>query len=74
MVRVSKKKSSIKSSKMMMNMQAIKFKQNVEHEINVQKASSDSDQKIGARYECIYKNLLREIRQYYSLQFEEFIK
>ena len=39
-----------------MNINALKFKSNIEEEIN------KSDQKSGARYECIFKNLLRDIR------------
>lgn len=47
----------------------------MEIEINKQlNKSSSSNQKAGARYECIYKNLLRELRQYYNSNFEEFIK
>jgi hypothetical protein len=30
--------------------------------------------KAGARYECIYKNLLRDIRQFFSSNFEKFIQ
>ena len=32
------------------------------------------DYKAGARYECIYKNLLREIRQYYSSKFDCYVQ
>ena len=54
---------------MKLNMNALLFKHNVEHEIQQVEGTQ-----AGARYECIYKNLLREIRQYYSIKFEEFIQ
>jgi hypothetical protein len=65
---VKKKIKEDKTSKMNLNLNAVLFKQNVESEI--QKSSGTNS---GARYECIYKNFLREIRQYYSIKFEQFI-
>ena len=53
-------------SKLLLNQNARKFKNNIQHEINVQlninQQSGSVNYKAGARYECIYKNLLREIR------------
>ena len=59
---------SKKSSKLEMNINALRFKANIEEEM-LQK-----DQGFGARYECIFKNLLRDIRQYYSSKFETFLR
>lgn len=53
-----------------MNINAMKFKANIEEEI----MKNDQESKSGARYECIFKNLLRDIRQFYSSRFEQFIK
>ncbi len=39
-----------------MNINAMKFKANIENEILMKDKTS------GARYECIFKNLLRDIR------------
>jgi hypothetical protein len=36
--------------------------------------SRKANKSVGARYECIYKNFLREIRQYYSTKFESYLK
>lgn len=36
--------------------------------------SRKANKSVGARYECIYKNFLREIRQFYSNKFDAFIK
>ena len=47
-----------------MNKNATQFKQNVLDTLQDQP---------GYRYECIYKNLLREFRQYFSTKFEEYI-
>ena len=55
-------------SKIEMNQNAVKFKANIEEEIQ------KTDQASGARYECIFKNLLRDVRQYYSTKFESFLK
>ena len=59
---------------MILNKNAVRFKSNVEKEINSYlQASSPEDKtfgKKGARYECIYKNLLREVRQYYAKKYE----
>lgn len=66
-----------------MNENAIKFKTNIEAELTAEKCevndpvgtmSRKANKSVGARYECIYKNFLREIRQYYSNKFDEFIK
>ena len=57
-----------KISKLEMNQNAVKFKANIEEEIQ------KTDKASGARYECIFKNLLRDIRQYYSTKFENFLK
>jgi hypothetical protein len=56
---------TLKTSKAEMNKNAIRFKTNIEQAI----IDGDAAQKGGARYECIYKNLLREIRQFYSTKF-----
>ena len=45
-----------KSTKLEMNINALKFKANIEEEI------LKKDKTSGARYECIFKNLLRDIR------------
>lgn len=47
-----------------MNQNAIRFKQNIID------CLIDAP---GSRYECIYKNLLREFRQYYQTKFEEYM-
>ena len=63
---------------MILNKNAVRFKSNVEKEINnYLSASSPEDKtfgKKGARYECIYKNLLREVRQYYAKKYELFLQ
>jgi hypothetical protein len=65
LIKVSGNILNTNSSKVQMNQNALKFKQNIENNlINPP----------GSRYECIYKNLLREFRQYYSNKFEEFLK
>jgi hypothetical protein len=65
-----------KTSKLILNRNAVRFKQNIEEEIakiqclhpdNGPKKKTlgrtkDAGVKAGARYECIYKNLLRDIR------------
>ena len=44
------------------------FKTNIEQEIAL------NDNPEGARYECIYKNLLRDIRQHFAARFDAFLK
>jgi hypothetical protein len=66
-----------KTSKLTLNKNALKFKENIEQEIAKTQSqilkgdgkekknlgrSKDGGAKAGARYECIYKNLLRDIR------------
>ena len=51
-----------------MNINALKFKANIEEEI------LKKDKTSGARYECIFKNLLRDVRQYYSSKFDAFLR
>ena len=69
-----------KTSKLILNHNAIKFKINIEEAIKAQVLESQDNskeakqQKAGARYECIYKNLLRDIRQFFSNKFEKFIQ
>lgn len=58
---------SKKASKLEMNLNALKFKANIEEEI------LKNDHSSGARYECIFKNLLRDIRQYYANKFDTFL-
>jgi hypothetical protein len=80
--------TTTKPSKQLLNLSAIKFKQNVDLEIqklqsqlkdkNVKKAkilgrSQQAGVTAGARYECIYKNFLRDIRQFYSNNFDKFL-
>jgi hypothetical protein len=80
MVIVSDDKTS-KPSKQTLNENAIKFKLNVDLEIQKLQAqfkdveaskskilgrSQEAGVKAGARYECIYKNYLRDIRQFFS--------
>ena len=70
-----------------MNENAIKFKLNVDYEIQKLQAqfkdveaskskilgrSQEAGVKAGARYECIYKNFLRDIRQFFSQKFDSF--
>lgn len=79
-----------KTSKLILNQRAQRFKENIEKEINlVQRKIIDDSQilnktktlgrskdagiKAGARYECIYKNFLRDIRQFYSSKYEKFL-
>ena len=64
LVKVSKKGATILSSKPLMNQNALRFKQ------NIIECLADAP---GSRYECIYKNLLREFRQYFQTKFEEFM-
>ena len=59
----------LKPSKQALNESALKFKLNVEQEIN----KTPKDSTAGARYECIYKNFLRDIRQFYSEKFNIYI-
>lgn len=47
-----------------MNQNAIKFKENIQETLKGQP---------GYRYECIYKNLLREFRQFFSTKFDDFL-
>ena len=75
----------MKTSKLVLNQNALKFKLNIEKAIYDQ-ANTQEDGKngadlakkqetqVGARYECIYKNLLRDIRQYFSTNFDKFLK
>ena len=84
-----------KTSKIILNHNALIFKVNIEHAINEMKVKNgepmikdraDYDRfrsngqgktqeyQAGARYECIYKNFLREIRQYFSNDFERFVE
>ena len=78
-----------KTSKLILNHNAIRFKENIAAEItkNQIQANVKNETKVktlgrtkvagvqaGARYECIYKNLLRDIRQFYSTKYEVFIK
>ena len=35
--------------------------------------SRKANKSVGARYECIYKNFLRDIRQFYSGKYEKFL-
>jgi hypothetical protein len=58
-----------RASKLLLNYNAIIFKTNVEEELTkkqieegVSNANIKQGDNSGARYECIYKNLLREIR------------
>lgn len=74
------KRENQKTSKLILNHNAIKFKVNIEDAIKAQvlelKENSAEAKKLkaGARYECIYKNLLRDIRQFFSNNFEKFIQ
>jgi arginine/ornithine N-succinyltransferase beta subunit len=67
LVMVNKRENS-KTSKLILNHNALKFKINIEDAIKAQvlelKENSAEAKKLkaGARYECIYKNLLRDIR------------
>ena len=70
MVTDSSKLTKIKISKVQMNLNAVRFKTNIEEEIKAENSSIKS----GARYECIYKNLLRDIRQFYSHKFDMFLQ
>ena len=85
-----------KTSKIILNHNALIFKVNIEHAINEMKLKNgepmikdradydrfrtksklgkNKESQAGARYECIYKNFLREIRQYFSNDFERFIE
>ena len=82
---------TVKTSKLILNHAALRFKENIEFEINLIQSqitdntqilnktktlgrSKDAGVKAGARYECIYKNFLRDIRQYYSGEFVKFLK
>jgi hypothetical protein len=86
MVIVSDDKTS-KPSKQTLNENAIKFKLNVDREIQKLQAqfkdveaskskilgrSQEAGVKAGARYECIYKNFLRDIRQFFSQRFDSY--
>jgi hypothetical protein len=61
-----------KPTKKELNANAIKFKVNIEAELSAEKEeikmepvgtmSRKANKSVGARYECIYKNFLREIR------------
>jgi hypothetical protein len=60
-----------KLTKKELNENAIKFKSNIESELSNEKCevaapvgtmSRKSNKSVGARYECIYKNFLREVR------------
>ena len=79
-----------KTSKLILNQKAQRFKENIEAEINLVQSqtindgqilnktktlgrSKDAGVKAGARYECIYKNFLRDIRQFYSGKYESFL-
>ena len=74
------KRENQKTSKLILNHNALKFKINIEDAIKAQvlelKENSVEAKKLkaGARYECIYKNLLRDIRQFFSNNFEKFIQ
>ena len=59
-----------KASKVKRSLNAQIFKFNVDNEIQ---KHDDGTTKQGARYECIYKNLFRDIRQFYSDKFDEFV-
>jgi len=74
-------RSQLRTSKLILNRNAIQFKQNVEHELKMAKLQrvmnnqnattkptedEQIDYEAGARYECIYKIFMREIRQFYS--------
>jgi hypothetical protein len=89
MVQKSESKAQ-KTSKLVLNQKALKFKENIEMEINLVQStaavdgqivnktktlgrSKDAGVKAGARYECIYKNFLRDIRQHYSTSYETFL-
>ena len=72
-----------KLTKKELNENAIKFKTNIESELSKEKCeiadpvgtmSRKANKTVGARYECIYKNFLREVRQFYSNKYEEFMK
>ena len=65
----------LKTSKLVLNQNALKFKLNIEkaiqdqanfnpQNIDLEKIENQKkpDMQVGARYECIYKNLLRDIR------------
>ena len=77
-----------KTSKLILNQNALRFKENIEVELAKSQSlpsngsgsqgkklgrSKDAGLKAGARYECIYKNQLRDIRQFYSKRFEQFL-
>ena len=77
----------LKTSKLILNQNALKFKLNIEKAIQYQPSSTPQnidtektenqkkpDIQVGARYECIYKNLLRDIRQFFSTNFDKFLK
>ena len=66
----SNRNNAVKIGKTTLNENAIRFKINIEKELDM----NDSSDSAGARYECIYKNLLRDIRQYYSHKYELFVK
>ena len=70
MVAISNQIDVKKIPKIEMNINAMKFKANIEEEI----LKNDQESKSGARYECIFKNLLRDIRQFYYSRFEQLIK
>ena len=54
----------------------VKFKKNISNELKNQTILIDGVVKkpAGARYECIYKNLLREIRKYFNKKYDNFSK
>ena len=80
----------VKTSKFVLNRNAIKFKENIEMELAKSQSlispqenptgrksllgrSKYAGPKAGSRYECIYKNLLRDIRQFYSARYQDFL-
>lgn len=67
----------IKTSKLILNKNAQQFKNNLDEEIRKALFNDQPEGALmqsmnataGARYECIYKNLLRDMRQFYSDKF-----
>jgi hypothetical protein len=64
LVKVSKNGPSMHYHKPHLNKNAILFKHNIVDCLV---------EAPGSRYECIYKNLLREFRQYYQTKFDEYM-
>jgi hypothetical protein len=65
--------NGLKKSKFEMNQLTLKFKTNVEKALLEDGLNQTKKDDQGSRYECIYKNTLRDIRQFYKSRFNKFV-